>query len=219
MPQFDFDAARETMVESQIRPADVTDLTLLAAFRHTPRERFVPASKMALAYGDTVLNYGDGRSLLLPRDFAKLVQAADIQPDEVVLDISCARGYSTAILSKLAETVVGLDVDDETVDRATTLLTDLDVLNAAVVKGDLKRGAAEHGPFNVIIVGGAVSSVPDAWFGQLANGGRLAVIIKDGSVGRATIFTKTGNAIGDRVIFDANAPFLPGFEPASQFVF
>lgn len=219
MPQFDFDAARETMVESQIRPSDVTDLNLLAAFRRMPRERFVPSAKMALAYGDTVLNYGDGRSLLLPRDFAKLTQAADIQSDEVVLDIACARGYSTAILSKLAETVVGLETDDETVDRATALLMDLDVVNAAVVKGDLKRGAPEHGPFNVIIVGGAVAEVPKAWFGQLANGGRLAVIIKDGPIGRATIFTKSGTAIGDRVVFDAHAPFLPGFEPASSFVF
>ncbi|MGJ8559295.1 MAG: protein-L-isoaspartate O-methyltransferase family protein [Litorimonas sp.] len=219
MPQFDFDAARETMVESQIRPSDVTDLKLLAAFRRMPRERFVPAAKMALAYGDIVLNYGDGRSLLLPRDFAKLVQAADIQPDEVVLDISCARGYSTAILSKLAETVVGLETDDETVDRATALLTDLDVVNAAVVKGDLKRGAPEHGPFNVIIVGGAVPEVPQAWLGQLANGGRLAVIVKDGPIGRATIFTKSGNAVGDRVVFDAHAPFLSGFEPADSFVF
>lgn len=219
MPQFDFDAARETMVESQIRPSDVTDLKLLAAFRRMPRERFVPSSKMALAYGDTVLDYGDGRSLLLPRDFAKLVQAADIQPDEVVLDIACARGYSTAILSKLAETVVGLETDDETVDRATALLMDLDVVNAAVVKGDLKRGASEHGPFDVIIVGGAVPEVPQAWLGQLANGGRLGVIIKNGPIGRATIFTKSGNAVGDRIVFDAHAPFLPGFEPARSFVF
>lgn len=219
MPQFDFDAARETMVESQIRPSDVTDLQLLAAFRRMPRERFVPASKMALAYGDAVLNYGDGRSLLLPRDFAKLVQAADIQPDEVVLDISCARGYSTAILSQLAETVVGLETDDDTVDRATALLTDLDIVNAAVVKGDLKRGAPEHGPFDVIMVGGAVAEVPQAWLGQLANGGRLAVVIKDGPIGRATIFTKSGNAIGDRVVFDAHAPFLSGFERAHSFVF
>lgn len=219
MPQFDFGAARETMVESQIRPADVTDLKLIAAFRRTPRERFIPASKMALAYGDTVMEYGDGRSLLLPRDFAKLAQAADIQPHEVVLDIACARGYSTAILSKVAETVVGLETDDEAVDRATALLTDLDVVNAAVVKGDLKRGAPEHGPFDVIMVGGAVAEVPQAWFGQLANGGRLAVIIKRGPIGRATIFTKSGDAIGDRVVFDAHAPILPGFEPARSFVF
>jgi protein-L-isoaspartate(D-aspartate) O-methyltransferase len=219
MPQFDFDAARETMVESQIRTADVTDLSLLASFRRTARERFVPSARMALAYGDAIVDYDDGRALLRPRDFAKLAQAADIQSDEVVLDIACARGYSTAVLAQVAETVVGLETDDETVDRATALLTDAGVLNAAVVKGDLKRGASEHGPFDVIMVGGAVAEVPQAWFGQLTNGGRLAVIIKNGPIGHATIFTKSGDAIGDRVVFDANAPYLPGFEPARSFVF
>lgn len=219
MPQFDFDAARETMVESQIRTADVTDLSLLASFRRTARERFVPSARMALAYGDAIVDYDDGRALLRPRDFAKLAQAADIQSDEVVLDIACARGYSTAVLAQVAETVVGLETDDETVDRATALLTDAGVLNAAVVKGDLKRGASEHGPFDVIMVGGAVAEVPQAWFGQLTNGGRLAVITKNGPIGHATIFTKSGDAIGDRVVFDANAPYLPGFEPARSFVF
>ncbi|GLQ22898.1 protein-L-isoaspartate O-methyltransferase [Algimonas ampicilliniresistens] len=219
MPQFDFDAARETMVESQIRTADVTDLSLLASFRRTARERFVPSARMALAYGDAIVDYDDGRALLRPRDFAKLAQAANIQSDEVVLDIACARGYSTAVLAQVAETVVGLETDDETVDRATALLTDAGVLNAAVVKGDLKRGASEHGPFDVIMVGGAVAEVPQAWFGQLTNGGRLAVIIKNGPIGHATIFTKSGDAIGDRVVFDANAPYLPGFEPARSFVF
>ncbi|GLQ21335.1 protein-L-isoaspartate O-methyltransferase [Algimonas porphyrae] len=219
MPQFDFDAARETMVESQIRTADVTDLDLLAAFRRTPREKFVPANRMALAYGDAVVDYGDGRSLLRPRDFAKLVQAADIKANEVVLDLGCARGYSTAILAQIAETVVGLETDEDRVTRATDLLTDIGVLNAAVVQGDLKRGAAEHGPFDVIIVNGAVSAVPQAWFGQLANGGRLAVIMRDGPIGRATLYTKSGDAVGDRVVFDANAPMLSGFEVEPSFVF
>ena len=217
MPQFNFDAARETMVESQIRTADVTDLDVLAAFRRVPRERFVPSSKMALAYGDAVVKYDNGRVLLRPRDLAKLIQAADIKPHEVVLDIASARGYSTAILARVAETVVGLETDDDAVDRATGILTDTNVLNAAIVKGELKRGAPEHGPFDVILVNGSVHEVPGAWFSQLSNGGRLAVIVKSGPVGRATIFTKSGDVIGDRVVFDANAPFLSGFEPVKAF--
>lgn len=219
MPQFDFDAARETMVESQIRTADVTDYALLSAFRRTARERFVPAAQMALAYGDAIVDYGDGRSLMRPRDFAKLVQAADIKPHEVVLDLACGRGYSTAILAQLADTVVGLETDGDRVNRATDLLTEADVLNAAVVEGDLKKGAPEHGPFDVIMVSAAVSSVPQSWFAQLANGGRLAVIVQNGPMGRATLFTKSGNAIGDRVVFDATAPLLPGFTPEPSFVF
>ena len=217
MPTFDYADARETMVECQIRTADVTDLNLLAAFRRTARERFVPQNQAPLAYADAVVDYGDGRVLLRPRDFAKLVQSADIRRNEVVLDIACARGYSTAILSQIADTVVGLETEDEAVNRATDLLTDAGVLNAAVVKGDLKRGASEHGPFDVIIVGGAVSSVPESWFAQLANNGRLAVIVKDGPIGRATVFTKSGDAVGDRVEFDAHAPYLPGFAPQPAF--
>ena len=108
MQKFDFSAARETMVESQIRTADVTELDLLMAFRRTARERFVPQSQMALAYADAQIDYGDGRTLLRPRDFAKLVQAADIKRTDVVLDLGCLRGYSTAILAQTCDTVVGL---------------------------------------------------------------------------------------------------------------
>ena len=219
MPTFDFADARETMVESQIRTADVTDLNLLAAFRRTARERFVPQNQMALAYADATIRYDNGRSLLTPRDFAKLVQAADIQRSDVVLDIACARGYSTAILAQISDTVVGLEAAEEDVTRATDLLMEAGILNAAVVSGDFKRGAAEHGPFDVIIANGAATDVPDSWFGQLANNGRLAVVVKRGPIGRATIYTKSGDAVGDRVVFDAHADYLPGFAPEAAFVF
>lgn len=211
MPKFDYAKARNIMVESQIRTADVTDLNILSAFRRVPRERFVPQSKMALAHGDTVIDYGDGRQLLRPRDFAKLIEAADIKSHEIVLDLACGRGYSTAVLSHLADTVVGLETDETTVNRATESLMAIDVLNAAIVVGALDKGAAQHGPFDVIIVNGAVERLSDHWFEQLSEGGRLAVILKNGPVGRATIFTKASGAVGDRVMFDAHAPVLPEF--------
>ena len=219
MPDFDFPAARETMVESQIRTADVTDLDLLLAFRRTARERFVPQNQMALAYADAEVRYDNGRTLLRPRDFAKLVQAADVRRSDVVLDLACARGYSTAILAQISDTVVGVETAEDDVTRASDLLSEMGILNAAVVQGDLKRGAAEHGPFDVIIAAGAVSEVPNAWLDQLADGGRLATIIKRGPVGRATVYTKSGKAVGDRVEFDAHAPFIEGFAPAPSFVF
>jgi protein-L-isoaspartate(D-aspartate) O-methyltransferase len=219
MDKFDFSAARETMVESQIRTADVTEPALLGAFRRTARERFIPQNQMALAYADAEVRYETGRILLRPRDFAKLVQAADIKPTDVVLDLACARGYSTAVLAQISDTVVGLETSVDDVNRATDLLMEAGILNAAVVQGDLKRGASEHGPFNVILLAGAVDSVPEAWFSQLADGGRLAVIVRKGRVGRATIYTKSGQAVGDRVEFDANAPFVEGFAPEASFVF
>ena len=215
----DFSAARDAMVESQIRTSDVTDLEILGAFRRTARETFVPTARKALSYADCQVKTDDGRTMLSPRDLSKMIQAADIDSQDVVLDMACGRGYSTAILAQLADTVVGLETDDVAVERATELLVEADISNAAVVKGDLKSGAAEHGPFNVIFVGAAVPSVHRPWLAQLANGGRLVCIVQNGPVGRVTVFTKSGDAIGETVAFDTSANYLPGFEPAVAFVF
>lgn len=216
---FDFSAARDHMVESQIRTSDVTDLEVLRAFRLISRENFVPKAQQALAYGDAHVDLGDGRLMIRPRDFAKMIQAADIAPSNIVLDIACGRGYSTAILAQLAETVVGLESSDEAVAKATEQLVEADVTNAAIVKGDLKSGAAEHGPFDVIFVNGAVSAVPKPWFDQLSNNGRLVCLIQNGPVGHVCVYTKAGNVIGERIAFDAAAPVIPGFEAAPEFVF
>jgi len=215
----DFSAARASMVESQIRTSDVTDLDILAAFRRTKREAFVPTARKALSYADCQVETDEGRTMLSPRDLSKMIQAVEIEPQDVVLDIACGRGYSTAILAQLADTAVGLETDEASVARATDLLVNADISNAAVVQGDLKSGAAEHGPFNVIFVGAALPSVHRPWFNQLANGGRLVCIIQNGPVGRVTVFTKSGNAVGETVAFDASAPYLPGFTPAPAFVF
>lgn len=216
---FDFAQARDHMVESQIRTSDVTEPAILRAFRTTPRERFVPKAKSALAYGDAHIKMNEGHIMLRPRDLAKLIDAADIRPSDIVLDIACGRGYSTAIMAKIADTVVGLETTDEAVDKATDLLNQADISNAAVVKGELKAGASEHGPFNVIFVNGAVTEVPKTWISQLADKGRLVCIVQNGPIGHGTIFTKSGGQVGERVVFDASAPILPGFEREAAFVF
>ena len=216
---FDFTAARDHMVESQIRTSDVTDLDIIRAFRAVKREQFVPKAQQALAYGDAHIDLGEGRLMIRPRDFAKMVQAAEIIPSDVVLDIACGRGYSTAILAQLCETVVGLEVSEPCVAMATEQLVNADVSNAAIVQGDLKSGAAEHGPFNVIFVNGAVSTVPKPWFDQLANNGRLVCLVQNGPVGQVHVYTKAGNVVGDRIAFDAAAPIIPGFEAVAEFVF
>ncbi len=215
---FDFSAARETMLDSQIRTNDVTDRDVQAAFLKVPRECFVPKSKMALAYGDANVDLGNGRWMLRPRDFSKMIASAEILDTDVVLDIACGRGYSVAVMAQLAETVVALEETEEDVERATHLLEKCDVSNAAVVQGDLKAGAPEHGPFNVIFVNGAVSEVPQTWFDQLANGGRLVVALSEGAICRVAVYTKSGDSIGERIAFDANVPVLPGFEAKQSFV-
>lgn len=216
---FDYAGARQHMINSQIRTNDVTDPAILASFRAVPRENFVPAGQRALAYSDVHIKTDEGRYLIRPRDFSKMIDAADILPSDIVLDIACGRGYSTAVLAGLCETVVGLEDDDDRVTHASDLIMKLDVTNAAVVKGDLKSGAREHGPFNVIMVSGSVNEVPKTWLDQLANGGRLVAVIQNGPMGRVTVFTRSGDAIGERVVFDASVPTLAGFTPSPEFVF
>lgn len=215
----DFADARARMVASQVRPADVTDRAIQNAMLTVPRERFLPRSKQAEAYADIEADIAEGRVMLRPRDFAKLLQAAGVKRTDIVLDIACGRGYSTAVLAHLAETVVGLENDDKLVARATERLAEVGADNAVVVKGDLKAGQPRQGPFDVIIVNGAVDAAPPAWTDQLAEGGRLAVFLRKGPVGRAVVFTKSGGVIGDRPVFDANVSRLPSFETEPGFVF
>ena len=213
---FDYAVSRQHMVDGQIRTNDVTDLRIIRAFKTIARETFVPKAKQAIAYSDVHIAMG-GRTIMRPRDFGKILQGLDIQPTDVALDIGCARGYSAAVLAQLCETVVGLEDSDERVERATSQLVDAEILNAAIVKGDLKAGAREHGPFDIIFVNGAVSEVPKSWFDQLAVGGRLGVVVKRGPVGQALIYTRGKDAIGKAVICDANVPLMEGFERDAVF--
>ncbi len=215
---FDFARSRQHMVDGQIRTNDVTDLRIIRAFKAVPREAFIPVAKQALAYSDVHIDV-DGRSVMRPRDFSKMLQGLDIKPTDVALDIGCARGYSTAVLAQLCETVVSLEVDDERVERATEQLIDANIMNAAVVKGDLKAGAREHGPFDIIFVNGAVPNVPQSWLDQLAVGGRLAVVLLNGPIGHAVIYTRGKEAIGKTVICDVNLPLMVGFKREASFEF
>ncbi len=219
---FDYAAARETMLDSQIRTNDVTDRHIQAAFHKTARECFVPKSKKALAYSDKNIDLGDGRFMLRPRDIAKMVDAADIAPSDIVLDIACGRGYSVAILACLAETVVAIEEANELVTKASENLEHCNINNVAVVKGGFKAGAAEHGPFDVIFVGGAINSVPKSWYEQLADGGRIVttIISKETTpLSKLTVYTKSGNNIGQRVLMGINAPTITGFEIKPEFTF
>jgi len=215
----DFAEARRAMVASQVRVNDVTDRRIQDAMLEIPRELFVPRSKSAAAYADVEIETEDGRVMLRPRDLAKLIHAADIARDELILDIACGRGYSTAVLTYLGEMVLGLESNEAMAGKAADRLAKIGATNAAVVTGDLKAGLPRQGPYDVIFVNGAVETVPAAWLDQLAEGGRLAVIVRDGAVGRATIFTRAGGAVGERAVFDAAPPVLKGFEGERGFVF
>ncbi|MFP4005064.1 MAG: protein-L-isoaspartate O-methyltransferase family protein, partial [Alphaproteobacteria bacterium] len=157
----DYRTARLNMVDSQVRTNAVTDRRIIEAMQILPRERFVPRSLRPLAYMGEPLEVAEDRYLLDPRTLSKLIQAAEVEADELVLDVGCVTGYSTAVLAHLAETVVGLEADAALAEEATRLLTDLGIDNTAVITGELAAGAPAQGPFDVIFVNGGVEIVPE----------------------------------------------------------
>lgn len=218
----DFATARLNMVESQVRVNSVTDGRVIDAISAVPRERFVPASRHGIAYMDEDVRISEGKTarfLMEPRVFAKLAQLAAIGSDDLVLDVGCGSGYSTAVLSRLAGTVVGLESDEDLAARAGATLADLGVDNAIIVTGPLPEGYAKQAPYDVIFLNGMVGSVPEALRQQLRDNGRLVCVVGDGVSGRARLYVKSGEAFSGRDAFDANIRFLPGFEPVETFVF
>uniref|UniRef100_UPI003BA90D98 protein-L-isoaspartate O-methyltransferase family protein n=1 Tax=Stappia sp. TaxID=1870903 RepID=UPI003BA90D98 len=218
----DFERVRTHMVDNQLRTNDVTDLRILDAMGELPRERFVPSAKRCIAYSDqdVPLSAGDGqRFLMKPHIFAKLLQLADIGSDDVILCAGCATGYSVAVASRLAGSVVGIEKDPETVESASALLVDLGIENAAVIAGDPATGGASEGPYDVILVDGAVEVLPQSLTAQLKDGGRLVVVEGRGGAGVAKIYVRSGDVVSGRFAFNASINLLPGFEKPREFVF
>lgn len=218
----DFSQSRRKMVDNQLRTNDVTDLRILDAMELVPRERFVPASKKAVAYIDEDLPIGSdetGRVLMKPHIFGKLVQLAEIREGDVVLVVGAGTGYSAAVVSKLAASVVALEENSDLAATATEVLVDLGIENAVVVEGELVKGYPSEGPYDVILIDGAVDVLPDALTAQLKPDGRLAVIEGRGGAGMAKLYQKSGDAISSRFGFNASVHLLPGFSKAAEFVF
>lgn len=216
----DYTAARLNMVESQVRPNRVTDLRLITAMLNLPRERFVADAQRGVAYVDEDLPLGGGRFLIEPMVFARLVQTARVQADDVVLEVGAGTGYDAAVLSRLAKRVVALESDAGLLRRASEALASLNVDNVTLVSGSLSDGCPAHAPYNVILLGGAVEHVPVRISDQLAEGGRLvAVVAPPGEPGRATLFTRIAGALSHRVVFDAGSRLLPGFQLEPGFAF
>jgi protein-L-isoaspartate(D-aspartate) O-methyltransferase len=220
----DFSELRVKMVDGQLRTTDVTSLPLLSAMLTVPREAFVPDSRKALAYIDENIliseKAGPGaRYLMKPSPFAKMAQLAEIGPDDKVLDIGSGTGYSAAVLSSLAKSVVALESEDSLADKAASTLAGLGCDNVSVVRGELKAGHKAGAPYDVIIVEGSVDELPEALTGQLAEGGRLVVVVGHGAAGVARIYLKSNGVATGRRAFNAAVKSLPGFERTPAFEF
>ena len=219
----DYSQARLNMVDCQVRPADVTDLTIISAMLSVPRERFVPPSSQSVAYIDEdisldISTHDCPRYLMEPASLAKLLQLANIQPDAVVLDVGCATGYSTAILSRLCSSVVALEQDKILYAKASENLAELEVDNAVVLKCDLEKGYPKESPYDAIFVGGAVDYIPDNLLEQLKNGGNLVCVVGTGNTGRATLYVRENGIASKSTHFNCAIWPIPGFRKQVEFV-
>ena len=215
----DFAAARRNMVDRQLRTNKISDEAVLEALGQIPREPFVPQGLRTAAYVDEDIPLGGGRHLIEPMVFGRLLQAAGVQRGDLVLDIGCGPGYSTAVLSKLANMVVALECDPELARRCAAALGDLAIDNALVVQGPFEQGWPAQAPYNVIVLGGAAEQVPETILNQLAEAGRLVGVEMRGGVGRAMLYFRHRGVISGRPLFDAAVPVLPGLAAAPSFVF
>jgi protein-L-isoaspartate(D-aspartate) O-methyltransferase len=213
-----FTAQRLNMIDAQVRTNDVTDPRIHSAMGEVARERFVPAAKRALAYADVPVEVAPGRYLLDPRTFAKLVALAEVQPGDAVLDVGCATGYSSAVLARLARSVIALEEDADLVRIASELLP-ATVGAPVVTQGALNQGFRAKAPYDVVFVNGAIAEPPANLLAQLAEGGRLVTVMSEGVRSQAVRFIREQGRIGRWTGFDAGVPALVGFSKTVGFVF
>ncbi|GAA4222771.1 protein-L-isoaspartate O-methyltransferase [Sagittula sp. NFXS13] len=215
----DFATRRRMMVDTQVRPSDVTEFPIIDAMLTVPREAFVPRDKIEAAYVSEHVDLGHGRVLLDPRLFAKMLDALNLSNSDLVLDLGTGFGYSSAVIARIAEAVVAVDDDETRIDEAQSLLSEHHADNVALHHGALTDGAAEHGPYDAIIIEGAVEQLPTALISQLKEGGRMVVIFMDGMLGTVRVGHKIDGDMNWRFAFNGTAPLLAGFEKAEEFAF
>ncbi|WP_234853792.1 protein-L-isoaspartate O-methyltransferase family protein [Paracoccus everestensis] len=213
----DFAARRTTMVDTQVRPSDVTKFPVIEAMLAVPMEDFVPPSRRAVAYSGENLDLGGNRVLLEPRTLGKMIDMLDLQPGDLVLDLGCGFGYSAAVLARLVQTVVAIEDNADMAAEAERRLSEAGVFNVAVLNAPLNEGAPRQAPYDAILINGGVEDVPEAILSQLKEGGRIAALFVEGALGVVRIGHFLNGRIIWRYAFNAGAPLLPGFERVRSF--
>ena len=213
----DFAARRVMMVDTQVRPADVTKFPVIAALLAVPRERFVPPALREAAYAGENLPLAPGRVLLDPRTFAKMLDALDLGPSDVVLHVGAGLGYGPAVVARLAAAVIAVEAEGDLAAEAEAALAAEGADSAVVVAGPLAEGAGRHGPYDAILIEGGVEQVPAALLDQLKDGGRIVALFMAGALGEVRLGRKAGGGVGWRLAFNAAAPVLPGFAAVREF--
>lgn len=216
MTEHNFDQMRKAMIASQLRTTGTNAPRVLAAMGEVPRERFVPAARVSLAYADALVPLKPGRDFNSPMALGRLLTEALPGPGERVLVVAAATGYAAAVVARMAGPVTALEEDPELAAEARLAL---DGSGIDLVEGPLAAGWPESAPYDLILIDGAVESVPDALVAQLADGGRLASGLLENGVTRLAIGRRAGEGFGMAAFADAAAAILPGFAKPRTFKF
>jgi protein-L-isoaspartate(D-aspartate) O-methyltransferase len=211
--------SRRMMVDCQLRTFDVTNRSVLGAMDSVPREAFVDEVDLSSIYSDRAIPLSDGRSMLVPMVLGRMIQTLAIEPGQKVLVVGAGTGYGAAVLAAMGAQVVALESDAALAERAKAILGRLGAAGIEVVSGPHAQGWATGAPYDAVLVEGAAEICPDDLLAQLADDGKLIVVMGRGRAGRATLFTRSRDAFGGRPVFDAGAPVLPGLEKPPGFVF
>lgn len=213
----DYTARRIIMVDTQIRPSDVTKFPVIDAMLSVPREVFVPTALREASYVGENLPLAPGRVMLDPRTLGKICDVLDLHAEEAVLDVGCGYGYSTAVLAHMAGAVVAVEDLPGMAAEAEALLAEQGADNATVLEAPLSGGAPRHGPYDVIVIQGGVEVVPEGLWDQLRPGGRIAAVFMQGALGIVRVGHRTPAGISWRDVFNASAPVMPGFARKREF--
>ncbi|MDS9466696.1 protein-L-isoaspartate O-methyltransferase [Paracoccus sp. MBLB3053] len=213
-----FAQRRTQMVDSQVRPNDVTSYPVIEAMLHVPREQFVPEGRRDVAYAGENIDLSADRVLLEPRTLGKMLEVLDLQTSDLVLNIAAAYGYTAALIARIAEAVVAVEEDETTAAEAQSRLSAEEIYNVVVVPGTLAAGYASQAPYDAILIEGAIEVLPEAIADQLRDGGRIVAVFREGNLGVVRIGRKVDGSINWRFAFNAGAPVLPGFAKTRGFV-
>ena len=207
------------MVEGQIKPLGNISKQVMDAFLSIPRDQFVPLELKNFAYLEKNIELNNGRFLLKPSLIAKIISLADFNSSDTVLIIGSSTGYSSAILSNIAETVISIEEDDQLVNFSETIVLDKKIDNVVFLRKDLNEGCPEHGPFNKILIEGAVEDIPSYLFDQLDENGKMIAIIANGDLSEVREYNKVEENIGSKFLFNCEAPKLKAFNKTDSFNF
>jgi len=215
-----FETARHNMIEQQIRPWNVLDMTVLNLLNEVHREDFVPAEYKTSALVDVEIPLGNGELMLPPRMEARFLQALNIHPHETVLEIGTGSGYMTALLAHLALRVFSVDIDQNMSQEAGRKLAAHDISNVTLEVGDGSNGWSDHAPYDVILVTGSTPELSSKFEQSLNINGRLLAVVGDEPNMEVQLVTRTGdNEFKRENLFETVVPALQNAPTPARFQF